>query len=84
VAVEGERLEDARMGAWFLIMLSFYGLPLLIYLAFAVPALYYLRERDLDDAARAVWALAIVAVPVMGAIAFAVVVGPSARQGPRG
>ena len=53
------------------VMLSVYGVPLLLYLAFAVPALFSLRSRDLDETCRAVWSLAIVAVPVMGAVAFA-------------
>jgi hypothetical protein len=58
---------------WWSLFLSVYALPLLVYLAFALPALYYLKERNLDDMARAVWALVIVGVPVMGAVAFALV-----------
>jgi hypothetical protein len=58
---------------WWSLLLGMYGLPLLVYLAFALPALYYLKQRDLDDMARAVWALTIVAVPVMGTVAFALV-----------
>jgi hypothetical protein len=59
------------MGMWLMSWLYAFAVPLLVYLAFAVPALYYLRTRDVDETARAVWALAIVAVPVMGAVAFA-------------
>ena len=47
-----------------------------------VPAafvLYFLRTRNLDDTAQAVWALAIVGVPVMGAVAFAAI-GPGMRR----
>jgi hypothetical protein len=58
---------------WWSMFLSMYALPLLVYLAFALPALYFLKERDLDDTARAVWALAIVGIPVMGSVAFALV-----------
>jgi hypothetical protein len=58
-------------GMWFLVMLSAWVIPLIIYLAFALPALYYLRKRELDETARAVWSLVIVGVPVMGAVAFA-------------
>lgn len=47
--------------------------PALIYVAFAGPALWALRSRDLDERARALWALLIVVVPVMGAMAFAIV-----------
>jgi hypothetical protein len=66
------RGEVAKMGMWLVLVLSAYGVPLLIYFAFTLPALYYLRRRDLDETARAVWSLAIVAVPVMGAVAFVV------------
>jgi hypothetical protein len=58
---------------WWSMLLSMYALPLLVYLAFALPALHFLKERDLDDTARAVWALAIVGIPVMGSVAFALV-----------
>ena len=47
----------------------------MLYLAFAAPALYYLRQRALDDVTRAIWSLTIVAVPIMGAVAFAAI-GP--------
>jgi hypothetical protein len=67
------------MGMWFQVMLSMYGVPLLVYLAFALPSLYYLRRRDLDETSRAVWSLIIVAVPVMGAVAFAAM-RPGMRQ----
>lgn len=58
------------MAMWLLIT-SVYGVPLLIHLAFALPALYFLRRRHLDDTALAVWCLMIVAVPVLGAVAVA-------------
>lgn len=43
------------------------------YLLFTVPALFFLRQRAMEDTARAVWALAIVSVPIMGVVAFAVI-----------
>jgi hypothetical protein len=43
------------------------------YLLFTVPALFFLRQRVMEDTARAVWALAIVSVPIMGVVAFAVI-----------
>lgn len=64
---------------WSQLLLSAYGLPLLIYLAFALPALYYLRKRDLDELCRAIWALTIVAVPLMGTVAFAML-APGLRR----
>ena len=54
-------------------MMLFYWPALLLNLAFGLPALYYLRGRQLDETSRAVWALAIVIVPLMGAVAFALV-----------
>ncbi|MBA2259269.1 MAG: PLDc N-terminal domain-containing protein [Acidobacteria bacterium] len=48
----------------------FWGVPLLIYLLCAIPALRELKGRGLDETSRAVWALAIVAIPIMGALAF--------------
>ena len=50
--------------------LLFWVMTLLIYLLCAIPALRELKGRGLDETSRAVWALAIVAIPVMGALAF--------------
>ncbi len=61
------------MGVWFGVLLGNFGVPLLVYLAFALPPLYFLRQRDLDETTRAVWALAVTGVPIMGAVAFAIV-----------
>jgi hypothetical protein len=60
------------MSAWMMALtpgLFYYGF---IYLMFAVPALFFLRSRVLDETARAVWALLIVTIPIMGCVAFAV------------
>ena len=62
------------------VVLAMYGIPFLIYLAFAVPALLFLRRRALDETSRAVWALAIIAVPITGPVAFATI-DPGSRQG---
>ena len=56
------------------------GFPLLVYLAFALPALFHLRRREMDDTSRAVWALAIIAIPIMGAVAF-VIMQPGQPRG---
>ena len=50
------------------------------YLAFCIPALFFLRGRVLDDTSRAVWALAIVLAPIMGALAL-VIIQPGPREG---
>lgn len=52
------------------------ALQLLVLLAWIVcmlVALFGLRKQKISDAARALWALLIVAVPVMGAVAFWIV-----------
>jgi hypothetical protein len=58
-------------------MFLFYGL---FYLVFVVPPLFLLRARALDETTRALWALAIITVPIMGAIAF-VILQPGQREG---
>jgi hypothetical protein len=65
-------LVDSPVGAMLMAwgpMFFYYGL---VYLMFAIPGLFFLRARALDDTAKAVWALAIVTIPIMGCIAFAV------------
>ncbi|MEO5819305.1 MAG: hypothetical protein ABIT71_02270 [Vicinamibacteraceae bacterium] len=52
----------------------------LFYLVFCVPPLLLLRGRTLDDMTRAVWALAIISVPIMGAVAF-VILQPGQSHG---
>jgi hypothetical protein len=47
-----------------------WGIPLVIYLMCAIPALRELKGCALDETSRAVWTLVIVAVPIMGALAF--------------
>jgi hypothetical protein len=51
-------------------LLVVWGVPFAIYLICAVPALRDLKGRGLDETSRAVWALAIIAIPIMGALAF--------------
>ena len=51
-------------------LLVFWAAPLAIYLMCAIPALRDLKGRGMDETSRAVWALAIVAIPIMGALAF--------------
>jgi hypothetical protein len=55
-------------------------LYLLFYLVFVVPPLFFLRARGLDETTRALWALAIISVPIMGAVAF-VILQPGRREG---
>lgn len=51
----------------------------ILYLLFVVPPLFLLRQRALDEATRAIWALAIISVPVIGAVAF-VILQPGQRD----
>jgi uncharacterized membrane protein YhaH (DUF805 family) len=50
-----------------------------LYLLFIVPPLFFLRARPLDDTTRAIWALAIMSVPILGALAF-VIIQPGQRE----
>lgn len=50
------------------------------YLVFVIPPLFLLRGRRLDDTAQAIWALAIMSVPIVGAVAF-VILQPGQREG---
>ena len=52
----------------FFVML--YGVPLAVYLICVIPALRELKGRPLDDTTKAVWVLGIIAIPIMGALAF--------------
>jgi hypothetical protein len=45
-----------------------------------LPPLFFLRARALDETTRALWALAIISVPIMGAIAF-VILQPGQLEG---
>ncbi len=53
-----------------LVVVLFYGVPLSVYLICVIPALRELKARSMDETSRAVWALAIIAIPIMGALAF--------------
>ena len=53
---------------------------MLFYLVFVVPPLFLLRQRALDETPRAIWALAIISVPIIGAVAF-VILQPGSREG---
>jgi hypothetical protein len=55
-------------------------LYLLFYLIFVVPPLFLLRQRALEETPRAIWALAIISAPIIGAIAF-VILQPGSREG---
>jgi len=46
---------------------------MLIYAVFVVPALIYLSRRRLDQVSQAMWALIVVSVPIMGAVALVLV-----------
>ena len=54
-------------------------LYVLFYLVFVLPPLFLLRQRALDETPRAIWALAIISVPIVGAIAF-VILQPGRRE----
>jgi hypothetical protein len=63
---------------WTAIMLAWMPFGVL-YLLFTIPPLFLLRQRALDETTRAIWALAIISVPVIGALAF-VILQPGQRD----
>ena len=65
-----------------LMFLTIWAIPIAVYLICAIPALRALKERALDDTSRAVWALSIIAIPIMGALAFWIMDPGSARPAP--
>ena len=62
-------------------MHPFVLIPILIYALFTIPALVWLGRRGLDEVAQAIWALIVVSVPVMGAVAL-ILVSPGAPRAP--
>jgi hypothetical protein len=62
---EGNRIRTGWSRSMFILIL--------IYVLFALPALVWLARRRLDQLPQALWALVVVAVPVMGAIALVLV-----------
>jgi hypothetical protein len=61
---------------WYIInFLILIGWPLL-----ALLALFRLRQRNISDVARALWAILVVIVPLLGAIAFFVIQPGEDRQ----
>jgi hypothetical protein len=68
---------------WTAMMLAWMPLGvfyLAFYMLFVVPPLFLLRGRRLDDVTQAIWALAIISVPIVGAVAF-VVLQPGRQEG---
>jgi len=58
----------AMLLAWMPLGIFYLG----FYLLFVVPPLFLLRARPLDETTRAIWALAIISVPIVGAVAFVI------------
>jgi predicted neutral ceramidase superfamily lipid hydrolase len=61
------------MNIRFIFLIFFYLMILAAWLIPALVALVQLRGRDLADTARALWAALIVAVPLVGSVAFWIV-----------
>ena len=51
----------------------FFLFPILIYALFAIPALVWLGRRRLEQLPQAIWALIVVSIPIMGAVALVLV-----------
>ena len=68
---------------WSAMMLAWMPMGILylaFYLVFVVPPLFLLRGRPLDETTQAIWALAIISVPIVGAVAF-VILQPGRQDG---
>lgn len=59
--------------AHFLIFQTLNCLVLLAWLGLSVAALFGLRKKGMGEAARVLWALVILAIPIMGAVSFWIV-----------
>jgi drug/metabolite transporter (DMT)-like permease len=65
-------LHEVPMFPWLMAWAPWLFYHGVVYLMFAVPALFFLRTRNLDETSKAVWALLVVTIPIMGCVAFAV------------
>lgn len=62
-------------------MVQVFILPLLIHALFAIPALVWLGRRRIEQLPQAIWALIVVSIPIMGAVAL-VLVKPGEPRAP--
>ena len=62
----------SNMGVSFgyLAVVLFNFLLLAVWVGLAIYALFQLRSRKIDDTARVIWVLAILLIPIFGAVAF--------------
>ena len=67
---------SAMMFAWMPMGILY----VVFYLVFVVPPLFLLRGRQLEQTAQAIWALSIISVPIVGAVAF-VILQPGRQDG---
>jgi hypothetical protein len=76
-------MHEAVTSPWSAMLFAWMPMGILylaFYLVFGVPPLFLLRGRPLDEPTRAIWALAIISVPIVGAVAF-VILQPGQREG---
>jgi hypothetical protein len=64
---------------WLVMMYAWMPMGI-FHLLFVIPPLFLLRRRPLDEISQAIWALAIISVPIIGAVAF-VILQPGRREG---
>jgi hypothetical protein len=68
-------MHEAVTSPWMAMLYAWTPMGILylaFYLVFVVPPLFLLRGRRLHEVTQAIWALAIMSVPVVGAIAFVI------------
>ena len=71
---------DFGVNTRFLLFQGLTCIPVLLWLGLSVAALLSLRKHSMNEIARVLWVAVIVAVPVLGALAFWIV-SPAERQG---
>ena len=74
-------MDNLGINSGFMLMQGLSCIPLLLWIGLSVAALLALRKRSLGEVARVLWVVVIVAVPVLGAVAFWIV---SPSEGPGG
>ena len=76
-------MHEALSSPWGAMLFAWMPLGILyvaFYAVFVLPPLFLLRGRTLEQTAQAIWALAIISVPIVGAVAF-VILQPGRQDG---
>ena len=70
------------LGPLFAILFNLFWIgALVLWVVLSIIALVSLRDRVMDDTAKAIWAVAVIAVPILGPVALWIV-SPGAKRTP--